>query len=520
MRARQLIGFAKEDPVMVSAMGPPLWVALFSVVGLAAQNPHSGIGARHLAIPLGFAVAVAAVAWLASRFLSGDAHRRSLLAAGIVVVALFFGYLASPVAIGIALATGGVATWLLRTRRDLSQATRFLNVTGMILLMITGAQGLRGLGSGTRPGPGSEAGSESRSPAAPGAVQDGARPDPDIFLIVLDAYSGPRWFDEVYDVEMGAFIEELETLGFVVPRQGRANYVSTVLSVASMLDWDYLEDALLEEVADSGNPSPVYERMHWNATTRFLRERGYRFVFFRSSFPPLNGSPEADLQLPEMLAESFARIWVEATVLPLVVEATCRLLPCGPGGLGYWADGTTVHRWRFETLGDLDTSDAPTFVFSHVLLPHEPFVFDENCSAVIPFLPRFVDESNEEQVRVRYAAQVQCLNRLLADLARDLVADRDPPPIVLFQSDHGYGRFGLRLPRLAEADPVRAAERGEVFAAYHLPDGGAEVIYDSITPVNAVRGVFRHYFDLDLPPLPDRGYWSWWEDPFRPERMF
>lgn len=132
MRPRQFLGFAREDEVVPSAMGPPLLVALFSVVGLTAQNPHSGIGYRHLAIPLGFSLAGAAIAWVGSRFLVENPHRRSLLAVKIVVIALFFGYLASAadrmaevvpllsaglVWIGLAAAGTSLAAWVVWTDR-------------------------------------------------------------------------------------------------------------------------------------------------------------------------------------------------------------------------------------------------------------------------------------------------------------------------------------------------------------------------------------------------------------------
>jgi hypothetical protein len=47
-----------------------------------------------------------------------------------------------------------------------------------------------------------------------------------------------------------------------------------------------------------------------------------------------------------------------------------------------------------------------------------------------------------------------------------------------------------------------------VFSAYLLPGLPSGVISDSVTPVNAVRLVLRHYFGADLPPLEDAGYWA------------
>ena len=52
-------------------------------------------------------------------------------------------------------------------------------------------------------------------------------------------------------------------------------------------------------------------------------------------------------------------------------------------------------------------------------------------------------------------------------------------------------------------------ERMSVFAAYRLPGiAGQRSIGDSITPVNALRTVLRHYFGADLPPVEDASYWG------------
>jgi hypothetical protein len=50
-----------------------------------------------------------------------------------------------------------------------------------------------------------------------------------------------------------------------------------------------------------------------------------------------------------------------------------------------------------------------------------------------------------------------------------------------------------------------------VFSAYLLPGVPLGAITDSVTPVNTVRLLLRHYFGADLPPLEDASYW-WFED--------
>ena len=77
----------------------------------------------------------------------------------------------------------------------------------------------------------------------------------------------------------------------------------------------------------------------------------------------------------------------------------------------------------------------------------------------------------------------------------------------------------LHIPDVDAVTPDRIAERADIFAAYYLPGADAKIVYDSITPVNVFRMVLRQYFQADLPPLPDRTYWSSGAELFRFTRV-
>lgn len=48
--------------------------------------------------------------------------------------------------------------------------------------------------------------------------------------------------------------------------------------------------------------------------------------------------------------------------------------------------------------------------------------------------------------------------------------------------------------------------RYPILNAYHLPDGGSQMLYPGITPVKSFRVVLSYYFGADLPLLPDASY--------------
>jgi len=50
-------------------------------------------------------------------------------------------------------------------------------------------------------------------------------------------------------------------------------------------------------------------------------------------------------------------------------------------------------------------------------------------------------------------------------------------------------------------------ERFSILNAYYLPNGGHDLLYDSITPVNTFRVIFNHYFGKDYGLLKDRSFY-------------
>ena len=70
---------------------------------------------------------------------------------------------------------------------------------------------------------------------------------------------------------------------------------------------------------------------------------------------------------------------------------------------------------------------------------------------------------------------------------------------------HGFFKSAVRRKRAA---PTNAWERFGAFGAYYLPDGGAAAFGDSVSVVNVLGNVLRHYFRADLPREPDDRYLS------------
>lgn len=72
---------------------------------------------------------------------------------------------------------------------------------------------------------------------------------------------------------------------------------------------------------------------------------------------------------------------------------------------------------------------------------------------------------------------------------------------------------------LQDLEVSQIIERADIFAAYHLPYGGNELLYDSITPVNIWPTILNFYFSAGITPMEDVSYWSDPHSPFRLIRL-
>jgi hypothetical protein len=353
-----------------------------------------------------------------------------------------------------------------------------------------------------------------------------------VYYILLDAYTGSRSLRSNYQFDNTEFEEFLRARDFFGPRASRSNYANTFLALAAALNWEYL-DWITEELGprsrDRGLP---YAMVEDSRVMRFFKAQGYRFVFFPTPFGatahnryadevlPGSSASAGDSQSSPPSAHAFAAVWLTTTPIRPVIEWTCSRLDCSGDGLPFVPEAPELFRWKFDQIGRLAREPGPKFVFAHLLLPHEPYVFRSDCSTKPLRWPRRIDEAEDRRLRVEYVDQVRCVNTLVAALVERLLRDSPQPPVIILQADHGNGRFVFgRPPAISDISREQLIERTDIFAAYYLPGGGSAELYDSISPINVFPAVLRHYFGATLPRLEDRSYYSAWATPYQFTRL-
>jgi hypothetical protein len=510
----------------------PVLLACYSVLTLAIQNVRIAGRVEQVGAALLIAAAVGLLAWLVSGVLTRDADRRVL--AAIVMVAWFAGYAIAAEALRNAgvpgtlvlpltalLLAAGVAL-IVRDRTRIVSAAKLVRTATLILLVFPAFAAVTAFADQRE-----RAGESELTRGSPAAAAAGDMPS--IYLIVLDKYSSGRALRENHGHDNTPFEERLRERGFVVPRAARSNYPHTRMTLATMLNWSYLDEILgpdTEPTALNLN-GPIEENRTW----QFLRERGYEFVFFPTTFGATHRNRFADRVLPAERAPRGLNIgaaWLASTALQPIEVLLAAARPAGASAgssrFPYPIETPDMMLAKFEALAALAPEPGPRFVFLHLLVPHEPYMFAADCSPREPYWPASDFVTDREPIRRAYVEQVQCVNELLEDAVDRLLASATVPPIILLQADHGHGFITMNPLRgeqlhFSQLEAAQIAERTEVFAAYYLPGDGDSSIYESITPVNLLPAIFNHYFDAGLPLKEDRTYWAKLHPPVELKRI-
>jgi hypothetical protein len=493
----------------------PFLLAAAAVLSMAAGNPGK-FDLADLLQTLAFTVACFALVHLLAALAAGgraDGRLPALLTLlavvgvfGIPPVARSFqGGPKDPRNVAVVLlavaATGLAARWLTRRPRRLQTAATFLTVTGALLVVRLAAD----IAADQMRARGDVAESAlARELARPiDGAAPAAAPRRDIYLLVLDEYANAAVLRERFGFDNSVFEDSLRTLGFHIPAEVRSNYFHTILSLPSLLNAAHLHRVESELPEGATDPTLVNRLLERSRVASFLKNQGYRYVFF----PSLWWEPTQETAL----ADSVVRVWRGFNPARTLSRTEFRRELQKATVLRYFLredplDHDHVRR-TFESFGRLPSVPAPVFAFAHVLTPHWPYVFERNCRQSRPTGPadRVVD----------YVEQLECVNSMVLGLVTHLIHDSEVAPIILLQGDHGTKTLRYsKAPSAGLVGAEAARERFGAFGAYYLPDSGAAAFGDTVTVVNVLGNVLRHYFAARLPREPDDLYLSLQDTPY------
>jgi hypothetical protein len=325
---------------------------------------------------------------------------------------------------------------------------------------------------------------------------------PDVYYIILDAYSRDDDLLNYYALDNSAFLNQIEKLGFYVAICSQSNYAQTQLSLASSLNYDYLDK--LSEQFNPRNQSRIgfHEFIQHSKVRKIFEKLDYDIIAFETGFKGTewddadfyyspSQSPLGNLQIDSGI-NGFELMLMNNSAILVLTDASIKL----PEFLQPDFDNPRrIHRDRIlytlDQLGQLPAHPGPKFVFAHLVIPHPPYVFGPDGEF------RDYDQEN----LIAYRDQLTFLNRQLIPLLETMIIESETPPIIILQADHG----GVELP---------PQNRMNILNAYYLPENGNTDLYNQISPVNTFRVIFNRYFNGQYEILDDVSLFSVYKTPF------
>lgn len=508
------------------------WVALlpFAIGAVPVLSLWADNAGR---VAPGVALTLLVIVWLgcgatlaALRLLLGDLTRASLVAYVAVLVFFLHGALDTwlwnrgvfPTQAGVDVAVlaldvalvGAAGFGVARVRANLAPACWLLALAAASSLAASGATLARsGSAEGAPTAPLLSAPLADLDPEIPAprarAVPASA---PDVYYIVLDGYARADVLEDLFCHDNTGFLDALEDRGFYVADRSTANYTRTHLSLASTLNTTYLDDLARHLGPDSRTHLPTYEMIQRNRVGQFVRARGYRYAQLYTNWGGTETSAIADVAYayqPAWLGSEFARELARATPLKIFQPSIA-----------------AYHRFGLAAIPRAAELDGPTFLLAHLLLPHDPFVFDRDGRELANVPARWIADQEVRRrlgrgdERAQYIEQLLFLNRRLLEIVDEILAASETPPVIVLQGDHGWQLRAEDPAPCPGSDrvPARVDPRLPILNAYLVPEPVRRRLYPSITPVNTFRLLLTELFGARLRLLPDRSYSSAYRTPW------
>jgi len=322
-------------------------------------------------------------------------------------------------------------------------------------------------------------------------IQSDVVDKPDVYLLVLDAYSGDITLERDYNFDNSKYKNELRDRGFVVQDYTYSNYPNTNLSMPSIMNMVYLDSIAERLGGDSRDVTGMREIRNENNAMKIFKENDYNIITF---FAGANAAASKEL-IDERLCGSFLDLSPElqrAFVYMYFPLSYTRAL---------FFDNYQYDRLEctFSTVLNFDKKDDnPLYMHIHILLPHPPFVFNSDGERVEH---KYTKDIFDASLRDAYLEQTIFANKITIEMI-DSIQQRDDSAVIIVMSDHG-GRLGVNWDNPTEMDYYRALNN---ISAFYFP-GHEGDIPEKIASVNTYRVLFNTYFNTDYEILEDRQMW-------------
>ncbi|HTS46173.1 MAG TPA: sulfatase-like hydrolase/transferase [Puia sp.] len=327
---------------------------------------------------------------------------------------------------------------------------------------------------------------------------------PDIYFLVFDEYTNNKTLEKLWHFDNSAITDWLSGKGFYTPANTRANYSFTVYSVSSTFNMNYIDP-----VRGSDGTVPKYvlqgaESLNDNETFRILKKENYVIDFlapFKNSYTSNNlGSFFGYVSAQKIIGQTLAGKLDSSLKFNFTYGKWSGTKDDEiPKGLKqhFALVRNTVDQIKKSV--DSNSNRQPHFVYGHILVPHEPHMFDSSGN----FLIKKVRENSTSFST--YVPSVKYADSLIREIVEHVTRYNKHNTIIIIEGDHGFRSFFVDENWFVRTPDSLKNYFLPNFYAIYFPDKNYSRLYDHISPVNTFRIVFDQFFMQNFPILKDSG---------------
>jgi hypothetical protein len=306
---------------------------------------------------------------------------------------------------------------------------------------------------------------------------------PDIYYIIFDEYvrfdaMKEYWHNNYVDT-FDAFLKQNH---FFVARDSLSPTINTTTEMSSRLNF--------HQYNEHDNNDMMLNLIKNNKVMQIVNAHGYTTVSINMFYDVkadynFNTDPN---QVGGLAPDEFKQTFLNDTMLDAFTD--------------YFegADRATIRQRdiilnAIHQTENLQNVPSPRFVYTHLLLPHIPFIFDANCNLLPP-------QAAEDWHY--YEGQYVCATKQAMQLISNLLANADPdnPPVIIVQSDEGARNLMTRTKDHIVVNGYLEDYPGKynqyILNALYLPGFDTSQLPDNLPPIETFQIVLNHYLNADV----------------------
>ena len=415
-------------------------------------------------------VSVSIIIWIVIRKIIKNGNKAALITGVGVVFFFYFGYVQdalkgilvsnipvnkTSILVPISIIIFIILTiYFIKSKNNFESIIKIANVVSIILILVVCVQFI-----------------------IPGASAE----KPNVYHIILDEYTDNEILTKKFGYNNEKFLEFLNNNGFYMHDKLFSTFGGTVKELNVILNMEYPKK--LRWMSED------YESLNNNKVMSIFSNQDYSVIETNSMMRWKNFS-DVDTKLcydtnfinseflDQVLGKSIIRYFLEK-----YQQDTRR---------------DTV-RCTFNVLNEITLkTDGPKYVFSHVYVPHPPFLFGPNGENVIPDHREISGLQSWENPQ-GYVNQLIYATNEITVVIKNIVKN-DPNAIIIVQGDTGT-LTGTDISKKTDMKEIYQAH--SILYAVRIPDVEDS---DYMIPVNTYRIIFNNYFNMNYDYLEYHSY--------------